>query len=84
MPHQRSNISRLVFHPEHAAISSVTTLASQPCCEAKAGQVLVSRRVFGMVEPFVESRSVDELNLKGFNRLMLAVEILRWREGKEL
>src|SRR2546430_465844 len=64
---------------EYAAIGSVTNLASRLCDEAKAGQVVVSRRVFGMVEPFVESRSLDELNLKGFNHPVLAVEILRWR-----
>src|SRR5256886_9104865 len=65
---------------EYAAIGSVTNLASRLCDEAKAGQVVVSRRVFGMVEPFVESRSLDELNLKGFNHPILAAEIVTWRE----
>ena len=35
---------------EYAAIGSVTNLASRLCDEAKAGQIVVSRRVFGMVE----------------------------------
>jgi hypothetical protein len=39
--------------------------------------------VFGTVELWVESRSPDELNLKGFNHPVLAVEILRWREAAE-
>jgi class 3 adenylate cyclase len=68
---------------EYAAIGSVTNLASRLCDEAKANQIVVSRRVFGMVEPFVEGNSLEELNLKGFNHPVLAVEILRWREEGE-
>ena len=41
---------------------------------------MVSRRVYGMVEPWVEGKPIDDLNLKGFNHPVLAVEILRWRE----
>jgi len=44
---------------------------------------VVSRRAFGMVEPCVERNSLEELHLKGFNRPVLAVEILRWREEAE-
>jgi class 3 adenylate cyclase/HAMP domain-containing protein len=70
---------------EYAAIGSVTNLASRLCDEAKANQIVVSRRVFGMVEPWVEGNSLEELNLKGFNHPVLAVEILRWRdEGEEV
>jgi class 3 adenylate cyclase/HAMP domain-containing protein len=65
---------------EYAAIGSVTNLASRLCGEAKAGQVVASRRVYGMVEPWVEAAPIDDLVLKGFNHPVLAVEILRWRE----
>jgi class 3 adenylate cyclase/HAMP domain-containing protein/putative methionine-R-sulfoxide reductase with GAF domain len=65
---------------EYAAIGSVTNLASRLCDEAKAGQIVVARRVYGMVEPWVEAAPLDDLNLKGFNHPVLAVEILRWRE----
>ena len=65
---------------EYAAIGSVTNLASRLCDEAKANQIVVSRRVYGMVEPWVEGRPIDDLNLKGFNHPILAAEILRWRE----
>ena len=65
---------------EYAAIGSVTNLASRLCDEAKAGQVVVSQRVFGMVEPWVEARQLEDLTLKGFHHPVLAVEILRWRE----
>jgi class 3 adenylate cyclase/HAMP domain-containing protein len=65
---------------EYAAIGSVTNLASRLCDEAKAGQIVVSRRVYGMVEPWVEGKPLDDLHLKGFNHPILAAEILRWRE----
>jgi class 3 adenylate cyclase/HAMP domain-containing protein len=68
---------------EYAAIGSVTNLASRLCDEAKAGQVVVSRRVYGMVEAFVDAAPLDDLQLKGFNHPVLAVEILRWREEAE-
>ncbi|VIO67302.1 adenylate/guanylate cyclase domain-containing protein [Bradyrhizobium ivorense] len=64
---------------EYAAIGSVTNLASRLCGEAKAGQIVVSRRVYGMVEPYVEGRAIDDLALKGFNHPILAAEILRWK-----
>jgi class 3 adenylate cyclase len=66
---------------EYAAIGSVTNLASRLCDEAKADQIVVSQRVYGMVETVAEGASLGELNLKGFNHPVLAVEILRWRDG---
>jgi class 3 adenylate cyclase/HAMP domain-containing protein len=68
---------------EYAAIGSVTNLASRLCDEAKANQIVVSRRVYGIVEPFVEGRPIDDLHLKGFNHPILAAEILGWREENE-
>jgi class 3 adenylate cyclase len=65
---------------EYAAIGSVTNLASRLCAEAKAGQIVVSRRVYGMVEQWVDAAPMDDLQLKGFNHPVLAMEILRWRE----
>ncbi|MGY8667380.1 adenylate/guanylate cyclase domain-containing protein [Bradyrhizobium sp. UFLA05-109] len=65
---------------EYAAIGSVTNLASRLCDEAKAGQVVVARRVYGIVEPWVEARPLDDLQLKGFNHPVLAMEILSWRD----
>jgi class 3 adenylate cyclase/HAMP domain-containing protein len=65
---------------EYAAIGSVTNLASRLCDEAKADQIVVSQRVYGMVEAVAEGASLGELHLKGFNHPVLAVEILRWRQ----
>ena len=66
---------------EYAAIGSVTNLASRLCDEAKAGQIVVSQRVFGMVEQWAEGRQLEDLTLKGFNHPILAVEILRGARG---
>jgi class 3 adenylate cyclase len=68
---------------EYAAIGSVTNLASRLCDEARANQIVVSRRVYGMVEQWVEARPLDDLQLKGFNHPVLAMEILSWREEVE-
>lgn len=68
---------------EYAAIGSVTNLASRLCGEARANQIVVSRRVYGMVEQSVEARALDDLQLKGFNHPVLAMEILSWREDEE-
>jgi class 3 adenylate cyclase len=68
---------------EYAAIGSVTNLASRLCGEAKANQIVVSRRVYGIVEPWVEARALDDLQLKGFNHPVLAMEILSWQEEVE-
>jgi class 3 adenylate cyclase/HAMP domain-containing protein len=65
---------------EYAAIGSVTNLASRLCDKAEAGQVVVSRRVYGTVEQWVDAVPIDDLHLKGFNHPVLAMEILRWRE----
>ncbi len=65
---------------EYAAIGSVTNLASRLCAEAKAGQIVASRRVYGMVEQWVDARPLDDLQLKGFNHPVLAMEISRWRD----
>jgi adenylate cyclase len=36
-----------------------------------------------MVEPWVEAVAIDDLTLKGFNRPVLAMEIVRWRDEAE-
>jgi len=61
-------------------VGSVINLASRLCDEAKAGQILISQRAFVLVEGLVDAVQVAALNLKGFNRLMPAFEILAWRD----
>lgn len=65
---------------EYAAVGSVTNLASRLCDEAKAGQIVVSQRAYGMVEEWAEANPISDLHLKGFARPVPAVEIIRWRD----
>ncbi len=67
---------------DYAAIGSVTNLAARLCDEAKAGQILVSQRVFGLVEPWIEAAPIGELNLKGFLRPIPAYAVTGRREDR--
>ena len=62
---------------DYGAIGTVTNLAFRLCGEAKAGQVLVSRRVLTTVEALVEAELVGELSLKGFSRPVSTFNVVR-------
>jgi class 3 adenylate cyclase len=61
---------------DYGAIGPVTNLSARLCAEAKPGQVLVSQRVYGKVEPRVRAESVGELVLKGLARPVKAYNVL--------
>lgn len=61
---------------DYGAIGTVTNLASRLCGEAKPGQILVSKRLLGMMENQLEVESVGELTLKGFHRPITAYNVL--------
>lgn len=61
----------------YTAIGPVANLAARLCAEARGGQILISRRVFTLVEDFVETEPVGELVLKGFHKPVLAFDVLR-------
>ena len=65
---------------EYTAIGRVTNLAARLCGEARNGQIVIAQRVFERVEPVVEAAPLRELNLKGFNRPILAYEVLGSRK----
>ena len=58
----------------------MTNLASRLCDEAKAGQIVVNQRAYGMVEHFVDATPLKPLALKGFHHPVAAVEIHRWQD----
>lgn len=68
---------------EYAAIGSVTNLASRLCDEARSGQIVVSRALYGRVEGSVEAAELGDLRLKGFQRPIACYDILGWREDQE-
>jgi len=61
---------------DYTAIGSVCNLASRLCSEAKAEQILVSQKVFGLVEERVTAESVGELSLKGFQKMIPAFNVI--------
>jgi adenylate cyclase len=65
---------------DYAAIGAVTNLASRLTDEAAAGQILISERLHTEVEDFVEVEPVGEFMLKGFQRPVVAFNVLAVRE----
>jgi len=64
---------------DYGAIGTVTNLAARLCGEAAPGQILISRRLFGLVEELVDAEPVGDLMLKGFARPVptFSVRVLR-------
>ena len=60
---------------DYGTIGTVTNLAARLCGEAKPGQILVSQRAYGNVEPFVDAEPAGELTLKGFSKPMAAFSV---------
>jgi class 3 adenylate cyclase len=64
---------------DYGAIGTVTNLAARLCGEARPGQLLISQRVVGAVEEFVEVEPVGDLTLKGFSRPIATYNVTRVR-----
>jgi adenylate cyclase len=60
---------------DYGAIGTVTNLAARLCGEAKPGQILISRKLYGRVDDLVAAESVGELALKGFSRPVSAYNL---------
>jgi adenylate cyclase len=67
---------------DYTAIGSVMNLASRLCDEARPGQILISQRVFAMVEGLVAVDAVGPLTLKGFNRAVPAFNVLSLNQSQ--
>jgi class 3 adenylate cyclase/CheY-like chemotaxis protein len=65
---------------DYSVIGTVPNLASRLCDEAKAGQILVSQRVYAAIEASFDAEPIGELTLKGFHRPVLAYQVLRRSE----
>ncbi len=65
---------------DYAAIGTVCNLANRLCSEARAGQILVSQKVFGFVEELVTVDLVGALNLKGFHKSVPAFNVTGLRD----
>ena len=61
---------------DYGAVGPACNLAARLCGEAKDTQILVAQRVFAKVEAQIETASVGELLLKGFQRPVPAYNVL--------
>ena len=61
---------------DYGAIGPVTNLSARLCSEAKAGQILISQRLYGKVEGRVNAEPVGELALKGLARPVKAYNVI--------
>src|SRR5262249_53713250 len=66
---------------DYGAIGNVTNLAARLCGEARPGQILISRRLLGIVEDVVRAEPVGELSLKGFLRPVSVYNIMEPASG---
>jgi class 3 adenylate cyclase/CheY-like chemotaxis protein len=64
---------------DYGAVGNVTNLAQRLSAEAKAGQILVSQRIFAAIESSVESENAGELALKGYARPVTAYRVMGLR-----
>jgi hypothetical protein len=53
---------------DYGAIGTVTNLAARLCQQAKAGQIILSQRVYAEVGDAIEAEDLGELQLHGFAR----------------
>ncbi len=66
---------------DYGAIGVVTHLASSLCNEARAGQILITQRLYAAVEDLVEAEPLGDLNLKGFLKPVSVYNVLRLKEA---
>ncbi|GAA4338233.1 hypothetical protein GCM10023165_16770 [Variovorax defluvii] len=60
---------------DYAAIGTVTNLAARLCGEAAGGEILVSQRVWGLIEDIAQGEPAGDLVLKGFARPVTAFRL---------
>ena len=61
---------------DYAAIGTVSNVASRLCDDAKPGQILISPRVFMVVEKNIAAEAVGDFELKGIRRPLTAYNVL--------
>jgi adenylate cyclase len=66
---------------DYAAIGAVTNLASRLADEAAGGQILVAQRLYAEVEDEVDVEPVGEFTLKGFQRPVVAFNVVAVRDS---
>jgi GAF domain-containing protein len=65
---------------DYAGVGAVTNLAARLSSAAAAGEILVSQRLYAMVEDKVDAQPVEDLSLKGFTHAVTAYRVTGLRE----
>ena len=68
---------------DYAAIGPVTNLAARLCDEAHGGQILISQRVFVVVEELVHAEPLGELAFKGFRQPLPVFSVVGLKESPD-
>jgi PAS domain-containing protein/class 3 adenylate cyclase len=66
---------------DYGSVGSVSNLAARLCGDAKDTQILIAPRILAKIEANVDVESVGELTLKGFQRPVLAHNVLAIRQA---
>jgi adenylate cyclase len=66
---------------EYTALGTVVNVAARLCAEAKAGQVLISPRVYAAAEELLEVERIGELVLKGISKPMPVHHVVAVRDS---
>ncbi|MBI1846363.1 MAG: response regulator [Candidatus Rokubacteria bacterium] len=66
---------------DYGAIGTVTNLAARLCGEAKADQILITRRLLTTIEDLVSAEPIGELSLKGITRPVPTFNVLGLKEA---
>jgi class 3 adenylate cyclase len=72
-----ATLGRIGFEGRHdyGAVGNVVILAARLCSAAASGQILVSQRLYSVLEDQIEVASVGELTLKGLTRPVPALNV---------
>ena len=62
---------------DYAAIGSVMNLSARLCGEARAGQILIDRKVKASLDPQLRTEALEDLRLKGFAQPVPAFVVRR-------
>jgi class 3 adenylate cyclase/AmiR/NasT family two-component response regulator len=80
--HGFATLGKIGFEGRHdyTAIGTVVNQAARLCAEAKAGEILISRRVQSLAEALIECEALGELTLKGLRQPVSAYRLLNLRQ----
>jgi adenylate cyclase len=61
---------------DYGTVGNLPNLASRLCAEAKGGQILTDQKTMSRLEDAFEAERIEELNLKGIHRPVVAFNII--------